>query len=414
MKKLKLFISSFSQNIISSILLVIILVVATLSVQDIISQYRYINYSKYIIENKYLQNSDYFMINSDRIGGDPNELFEYTASLKEQIAKMDGIKGVADISYFGTLEYKLEDKTGYTNYQFYNEYMTNAFYNQLSEGTWFGENKNPDIPDVVVGGAAFDNVAVGSTIQISLTDSNYNNTPHQVHVIGKIGYPWYSVEYTNISNKVSTKDFLSVADMMIFEDTKENRTLFETYTSPSTSLAFSYFVLYDDDCTEEQKRACRDYYNTVGSYLSYDTVLSNTEDNIRNELMKKMVTPVFLLVIATITLISISTLNTYKKLKDHSVYYLCGCSRKKSFMYLFMEISMVAIIATVIDIFYISIQINGLRNGTIIYSSTIIDYWNIVFVVAYCIVTILVTTILPFIVYQKNTPLEIYRRNHND
>ncbi|MGN0537569.1 MAG: ABC transporter permease [Acutalibacteraceae bacterium] len=414
MKKLKLFIFSFSQNIISSILLVIILVVAILSVQDIISQYRYINYSKYIIENKYLQNSDYFMINSDRIGGDPNELFEYTASVKEQIAKMDGIKGVADISYFGTLEYKLEDKTGYTNYQFYNEYMTNAFSNQLSEGTWFGENKNPDIPDVIVGGAAFDNVAVGSTIQISLTDSNYNNTPHQVHVIGKIDYPWYSVEYTTISNKVSTKDFLSVADMMIFEDTEENRTLFETYTSPSTSLAFSYFVLYDDDCTEEQKQACRDYYNTVGSYLSYDTVLSNTEDNIRNELMKKMVTPVFLLVIATITLISISTLNTYKKLKDHSVYYLCGCSRKKSFMYLFMEISMVAIIATVIDIFYISIQINGLRNGTIIYSSTIIDYWNIVFVVAYCIVTILVTTILPFIVYHKNTPLEIYRRNHND
>lgn len=414
MKKLNLFISSFSQNIISSIILIVILVVATLSVQDIISQYRYINYSKYIIENKYLQNSDYFMIDSETLATDPNELFEYTTSLKKEIEKMDGINGVADISYYGTLEYTLKEKTGYTNYQLYNEYMTNAFSKQLSEGHWFGENKNPDIPDVVVGGAAFNEVETGSTIQISLTDDNYKKTTHKVHVIGKIGYPWYSAVYTTISNNVSTKDFLSVADMMLFEDTEENRTLFETYAHLTPSLSFSYFVLYDDDCTEEQKQACRDYYNTVGSYISYDTVLDNTEKNIRNELMVKMVMPIFLLVIATITLISISTLNTYKKLKDHSIYYLCGCSRRKSFMYLFAEISMVAIIATVIDIFYISIQINGLRNGTIMYSKIIVDYWNIVFIIAYCIVTILITTILPFIIYKKNTPLEIYRRNHND
>jgi hypothetical protein len=29
-------------------------------------------------------------------------------------------------------------------------------------------------------------------------------------------------------------------------------------------------------------------------------------------------------------------------------------------------------------------------------------------------VTIAITVILPFIVYKKNTPLEVYRRNHND
>ncbi len=414
MKKLNLLISSFSQNIISSIILIVILVVATLSVQDIISQYRYINYSKYIIENKYLQNSDYFMIDPEVLATDPNELLEYTNSLKKEIEKMDGIKGVADITYHGVLEYVSSEKIAGINYQFYNEHMTNAFSNQLSEGHWFGENKNPDIPDVVVGGAAFNEVEVGSIIQISLIGNSDKNAAHKVHVIGKIGYPWYSADYNAISNNISTKDFLTAADMMIFEDTKENRTLFETYSELAPSLSFSYFVLYDDNCTEEQKQACRDYYNTVGSYLSYDTILENTEKNIHDELMEKMVLPVFLLIIATITLISISTLNTYKKLRDHSIYYLCGCSRRKSFMYLFVEISMVAIIATAIDIFYISIQINGLHNGTISYSNTIIDYWNIIFAIIYCIITMLITTILPFIIYKKNTPLEIYRRNHND
>ena len=65
MKKLNLFIMSFSQNIISSIIMLIILSFALISMQDVIGQYRYITYSRYIIENQYLQNSDYFMINPE-------------------------------------------------------------------------------------------------------------------------------------------------------------------------------------------------------------------------------------------------------------------------------------------------------------------------------------------------------------
>lgn len=414
MKKLHLFISSFSQNILSSLILIIVLVVATLSVQDVISQYRYITYSKYIIENPYLQNSDYFMIDVETLSSSPDELFEHTADVEQQIADLDGVKGVANLSYYGTFSCNYDGKSFFTNYKIYNEHMTNAFSKQLSEGTWFGESTESDMPEVVVGGAAFNEIAVGSTIQITLTDNESKQTQHKVRVVGKIGYPWYTASYGSMGSNISTEDFLTSADMMLFSDTEETRTLFETYAKLTSSLSFSYFVLYDENCTEAQKNACRDFYETVGSYASYDTILSNTEKNISDELMDKIVTPVFLLVIATITLISISTLNTYKKLRDHSIYYLCGCSRRKSFIYLFVEISMVAIIATVIDIVYISIQINGLRSGTVIYSNTIIDYWNIVYAVIYCIITMLITTILPFMIYKKNTPLEIYRRNHND
>ena len=152
----------------------------------------------------------------------------------------------------------------------------------------------------------------------------------------------------------------------------------------------------------------------MGTYATYDKILENTNDYIRDNLMKKIVTPILLLIIATLTLISIATLNTYKKLKDHSIYYLCGCSRKKSFAYLFAEISIVAILATIINIIYVSVIMSQLSAGTMSYAGSIIDYKNIIYSMIYCILTIAITVILPFIVYKKNTPLEVYRRNHND
>lgn len=80
----------------------------------------------------------------------------------------------------------------------------------------------------------------------------------------------------------------------------------------------------------------------------------------------------------------------------------------------FAEISIVAILATIINIIYVSVIMSQLSAGTMSYSGSIIDYKNIIYSMIYCIVTIAITVILPFIVYKKNTPLEVYRRNHND
>lgn len=106
MKKLNLFVMSFSQNIISSIIMLIILSFALISMQDVIGQYRYITYSRYIIENQYLQNSDYFMINPEiMMVPDPNEQLKQSNSIKEKISKFDGVEGVA-VAQHSTASYR--------------------------------------------------------------------------------------------------------------------------------------------------------------------------------------------------------------------------------------------------------------------------------------------------------------------
>ena len=200
---------------------------------------------------------------------------------------------------------------------------------------------------------------------------------------------------------------------MIIEDNEYNRELLPDSCTPK-SLGLSYFVLYKDSCTPQQKQAVRDHMSRIGTYKTYDEIFDNTHKKVQKEMIDKLVTPCFLLVISTILLISIAVMTTHKKLRDHAIYYLCGCSRKKSFLYLTVGISVPVLIAVVLNTIYEVIQIKNLMSGSAAYAGSIVDQYNIIIGIIYCVVTIAVAMVLPFIIFSSNSPVDIYRRNHND
>ena len=132
MKRLHLFFSSFSQNLFSSLMLVVITSVALISVQNVVGQYRYINHSKYIIDNEYLKNSDYFMVDISSLPLEYDKQLEYSNNIRENISAFDGVESIA-YTQNGTAVYRSTN----INLSMYNESMRKAFQKQLSEGEWF-------------------------------------------------------------------------------------------------------------------------------------------------------------------------------------------------------------------------------------------------------------------------------------
>ena len=305
MKRLHLFFSSFSQNLFSSLMLVVITSVALISVQNVVGQYRYINHSKYIIDNEYLKNSDYFMVDISSLPPEYDKQLEYSNNIRESISAFDGVEGIA-YTKKSTAVYRSTN----INLSMYNESMRKAFQRQLSEGEWFqSQTETDDIPNVVICGAIFDDISINSNITIKLYGNNHEITEQTVHVIGKIAYPYLSADYNTISEDVSAQNFLVQANIVIFDDNKQTRDLLDKHTILS-SLSFSYFVLYKTDCTPSQKEKVRDYMDSTGSYAEYDKILHNTEKEVKENIVKEMITPIFLLIISTVLLISIATLNT--------------------------------------------------------------------------------------------------------
>ena len=405
MKKLNMLFMTLSGEFFSSIVLIAIISYSLIAVEGLIGEYRYITHSEYILSSNSLTGSDYFM--SDAYSLDIADDFkDKTQRQKEDISRLEGVKGIADTS-----KIPVEFRSSIVNLNFYNEYMMESFQNILTEGKWFEHSEESEVyVEAILSGAIFNDISVGSEIDLLIPNTD---TIIPVKAVGKIDYPWYAPDYNTISEDISADKFLVQANVVIIEDNKYNRELLPDGCTPK-SLGLSYFVLYKDSCTPQQKQAVRDHMSRIGTYKTYDEIFDNTHKKVQKEMIDKLVTPCFLLVISTILLISIAVMTTHKKLRDHAIYYLCGCSRKKSFLYLTVGISVPVLIAVVLNTIYEVIQIKNLMSGSAAYAGSIVDQYNIIIGIIYCVVTIAVAMVLPFIIFSSNSPVDIYRRNHND
>lgn len=405
MKKLNMLFMTLSGEFFSSIVLIAIISYSLIAVEGLIGEYRYITHSEYILSSNSLTGSDYFM--SDAYSLDIADDFkDKTQRQKEDISRLEGVKGIADTS-----KIPVEFRSSIVNLNFYNEYMMEAFQNILTEGRWFEHSEESEVcVEAILSGAIFNDISVGSEIDLLIPNTG---TIIPVKAVGKIDYPWYAPDYNTISEDISADKFLVQANVVIIEDNEYNRELLPEGINPK-SLGLSYFVLYKDGCTLQQKQAVRDHMSKIGTYKTYDEIFDNTHKKVQKEMLDKLVTPCFLLIISTILLISIAVMTTNKKLRDHTIYYLCGCSRKKSFLYLTIGISVPVLIAVVLNTIYEIMQIKNLMSGSAAYAGSIVDQYNIIIGVIYCVVTIAVAMVLPFIIFKSNMPVDVYRRNHND
>ena len=141
--------------------------------------------------------------------------------------------------------------------------------------------------------------------------------------------------------------------------------------------------------------------------------MNDTNAFITEQVKRRGVLPLFLLFIATMSLISMSVLMIYKKLETHSIYYLCGCSRRRSFLQMFAGICGIALTSGIINIAIILLYPFLYTRGILNLGNVIIDEVSIVYILLYLLVACLLSALLPYLAFRKSSPIDFYRRKES-
>ncbi|MBQ5564362.1 MAG: hypothetical protein IIT39_13385, partial [Clostridia bacterium] len=102
-----------------------------------------------------------------------------------------------------------------------------------------------------------------------------------------------------------------------------------------------------------------------------------------------------------------------KNMNEHYIYYLCGCSRKKSFGIIISGILSIGLISALIASGYILYRQYVVANEIEIYSQAYFDSLSIIAVFGYVILITVIGSLIPFLLMMKNTPIEMYRKRTN-
>ena len=152
------------------------------------------------------------------------------------------------------------------------------------------------------------------------------------------------------------------------------------------------------------------FLKAQGIVATYDEILENTAPVVEEKLRRTLPTPVFFLVIVTIASVSVAVLFVHKKLSEYAIYYLCGCSRRKTYVYMLFGIGLITVVGAGLNILLCVSYPMLASLGILNLGNILLDSWSVTSITLYAAFTILLSVSIPFITFRKNTPIEVYRR----
>lgn len=297
------------------------------------------------------------------------------------------------------------------------------FQYKLSEGKQLTEvEQTSKYPNAVVCGAAFKDVKIGEDIDVI-----YNTKPKKVHVVGKVAAPYRTLLFRGRADMDLTN-----YNRIFLLDSKTSLDTFGLEMKRYTSYAF---VIYKPGTTEEEKEQCRDFYAKyiydrinkkvfeqknetyedvkVNSY--YPFKLFNDLDLLLGWQIKNIVRDCLRYsLIAMFIITAIYAINAKMKEKEFCVLYMCGCTRRRSFLTYFISgatpILISGLIVTAIMLVHSYIIENGLmpdRN----YVLMVVGADCYLYVWLAMLAILIVSSIIPyFIITRQNSTLSYLRK----
>ncbi len=451
MKSLKLFGMFFHKNILKSLALLIISLSMCIIVSIIAANCNYYFQSVSFFSKKEILNSDFVKIYNKF-----NSLCEYFY-LECQSDNKDYHYSINDYSndcenfalsdVYGQIEtlpavdhvysYTVLDKGrniyNYADFQIIcsDEPTYKLWDYSLSNGSWFWNTKeSSEYPNVVLCGTIFENVDVGRNIDII-----FNNSPYTVHVIGKVAAPYHTIRFTG--DECSLDNFSNTIFVL-----RDDKTI-DYFGEQILYRPASAFVAYKDSATKEEIEQCREFYESFftneNPYFSFDLnvvldmagvddiesfqgspydstaeLAERAKDIVMTTVTATLKQDLIIPLISTFMFVALSVLLVRKKQRDYSIYYFCGCSKRKTFLISLAGIASIAVVAGLICTGYMMWRTYIISHGMVTGGE-----YQYVFDTTVCLIVwgclalcVLLSCIIPFrmIFSQKSSLLSLYRK----
>lgn len=401
MKTIRIILEFFSESFVPTLVLFVIFSLSLMIVNITTAQYKYEIYSKTVFQNSGLNNAIYFMPFSSKS--------DSRISSWKDFNKFDAIKKQEAVKEVLTVKVAPCELNGQKlNLVLYNDELIQAFGSSSGLKNWSSSAATKE-NRAALATQIPQNQLFNSIQKLTVYNQSENKSEFiSVFISGVMGHPVYTVGLGLNSSYVLAEDFLSPTDSVILKETPD---LLDFLNQTGTLRIYpNCFVMLKDDISEQAKQSCMDWLKTKGNVLSYQEILSNTSQTIDDRVKKKFPIPLFFLMVATVSLISVSVLFVYKKMKTYSIYYLCGLSRKRSKIYMGISLSLISFAACLFNIFvmsnYYSLHIDAFFNN----KNLIFDSGSILWIVGYSLLVFFISMLIPQSLIKSLSPIEINRR----
>ncbi len=282
----------------------------------------------------------------------------------------------------------------------------------LAQGKWTTKENDKDTLYAVVPPNKY-GVGVGDIIDMSMGDK-------KVKIIGMLSDPTYlpsfngylvKMEAQYLYSKTSLENseldgFESNSVTILMRKSEYNKVDEETKANYLASN-MSFFVYYPETPSEEDYNANMTILRNEGyDILNLEDVHSRSLSYLKTGLEKYIPLVILILVVSIISLISGTALNTLQQMKNYGVFYLCGIKWKDCLkisatnIFIILIFSVLASTILLLLAFYL---------GLFVKWGLVFRLNNLLVTSALFVLAFIVSSIIPYNIIIKNSPVEILR-----
>lgn len=397
MKQWKLIRTFYSQMKAPCILLFLLMTISLLVLTIGTGYYRYMTYSQTAFQNSGLDNAVYVSYFGQEC---PNDLSDEFAYMRAQPCVEDVLYAIdagAIVCREEGISLIIMPEGVYSKLPFF-----------LPRGELFSETglTTDGKLQCVLGAPFLKDVKKGQSL--TLHDGGSDDTL-DVYVTGKLRYPYFHPNFGS-AGSVTADSFVTGIQIILAKDTPQTRDVLNSLTGMAYMSYFSYWVEFKDTASSAEKADFISFLRQDHHVTTYEDILKNTDKAVGEAASGALATPLYLVFITTMSFISIAILLLYKKSNQNAIWYLCGCSKRCSYIYASLAMGLICLAACLIPLLLILFYPVLGEHDLLPLGNIYLDSVNIGIILGYLAVVLGLSFLFPFLLQYKASPVDALRR----